>query len=159
MTPKSKYWSRMIPHLDKIRERFDSGMLIKDICEEFNVGNAQKVSEFLESWGMVRKKRSALDDLDQYKNEILHKLHVDHKLLSDVAKDYGVHRSTISRIRKIWMGSDWYELHSSKLNRHEDDIITRFINDESMVDIAIVYQVHHTSIWQALYRWGCLSGY
>jgi len=158
MTPKSGYWQKMIPHLDAIRERFDSGVLIKDICEEFDVGNAQKVSEFCEAWGMSRKKPRAVEALTPYRDDILHKLHVDQKLLSEVAKDYGVHRSTISRIRKIWMGSEWYELHSSKLNRHEDDIITRFINDESMVDIAIVYDVHHTSIWQALYRWGCLSG-
>jgi len=159
MTPKSKYWSRMMPHLDKMRERFNAGVLVKDIAAEFNVGNPQMVSAFLDSWGMSRKKPSAVEALTPYRDEILHKLHVDQKLLSDVAKDYGVCAATISRVRKIWLGDDWYELHGSKLNRHEDDIITRWINDQSMVDIAVVYDVHHTSIWQALYRWGCLSGY
>ena len=158
MTPKSKYWSRMIPHLDKIRERFDSGMLIKDICEEFNVGNAQKVSEFCEAWGMSRKKPRAVEALTPYRNEILHKLHVDQKMLSEVAKDYGVCANTISRVRKVWLGDDWHALHGSKLNRHEEDIITRWINDQTMVDSARVYDVHNTAIYQALKRWGCLSG-
>lgn len=158
MTPKSGYWQKMIPHLGAIRERFDSGMLIKDICEEFDVGNAQKVSEFCEAWGMSRRKPSAVETLTPYRDEILHKLHVDQKLLSDVAKDYNVCAATISRVRKIWLGDEWHALHGSKLNRHENDIITRYINDQSMVDIAVVYDVHHTSIWQALYRWGCLSG-
>ena len=158
MTPKSKYWARMMPHLDKMRDRFNAGVLVKDIAAEFNVGNPQMVSAFLDSWGMNRRKPSAVEALTPYKDEILHKLHVDQKLLSDVAKDYGVCAATISRIRKIWLGDDWHALHGSKLNRHENDIITRWINDQSMVDIAVVYQVHHTSIWQALYRWGCLSG-
>ncbi len=159
MGPKSPYWHQMVPHLNQMRERFNDGMLWKDIAAEIGIENVQKVIGFMAAHGMTRKRIAAAQVLDPHKEDILYKLHIEKRQMQDVAKEYSVCQATISRLRKTWMGDDWYELHGSKLNRHQDDIITRYINDEPMTDIARHYGVHHTSIWQALRRWDCFLGY
>jgi len=97
--------------------------------------------------------------LSEYKDVILHRLNVDKELLKDVAEDYGVKPNALSIARIKWMGEDWYPLNGSPLDQHQDDIIQRWADNETIASIARSYDVNQSTMWHCLERWNCFLGY
>ena len=97
--------------------------------------------------------------ISDHKDIILKRLNVDKELLKDVAEDYNVSIRHLSASRKKWMGADYYPMYKSSLDEHQDDIIQRWANDETIYSIAKSYQVSHSMVWTSLKRWRCFMGY
>jgi len=97
--------------------------------------------------------------LSDYKVLILKRVNDDNESITAVAKEYGITASYLSIKRKEWMGDDYYPLHGRMLNLHQDDIITRWAEGETISSISRHYDVHHSAIWRSLERWNCFLGY